>query len=1462
MAVSLAIYLAMLALFNVPVCRRMLADHAASLLSSQVGSEVSIGDLHISFLNRLVLDSVRIADRQGNPMLKAGRVAVKIDWLPLLEDKVRLGSVSLLDATIRASKSRPDSAANYQFLIDAFSTSDADSPTPLDLRVGSIILRRCNLFYDEHYVPRPSKGLSLSHLGVSGLDANVSLRHLTPDSLSARVRSLSFREQCGLNVRSLKFNIAAGKHQARLERFDLQLPHSRLALPATTFHYAGSSGADLFRRLRFDTSVDKLTLSTDDLVPLIPALEGVGTTLHAAGSVSYRPERIRLDHLSLYDDERHLNLDADVQLASREGRVADLQTTLRDFFVDDAYYRSLIPRLTRKSLPLPLAHLGDVRIRGTLQIQQPLLGLSRMQGRFKGTVLSDAGKMDAELTARSATVQGTLAAEHLQLARLLDESNLPSDITCSIKGIASDLGTPSPTFTGESHIVSVEYLGRTFRDLHLKGSYRGNNLLADILVRDPALDIEASLSAQTNGGTLHNVVLDGTARNFRPSTLGLSGDFAAHAYSGEIHLAMDELPRSSVPDADIHLRNLSIEGKDMHISMDSLLLRASASPQGKSIRLQSDFASLHLDGPSDVKRLRRVAQGILSRALPDFFPFEAIDDEGQWDVSVTIRDAKVLNELLGMHLTLGAPLSIDGRLQGRGHPSDLVITSDDIAYDGFALKHASVRLHAEADSLSALVEGVRDGISLSLQSHTEAGNVLTDVSWDGFTAFPLYGSLRTQTSCRRGDNGAAYFVNVLPSEIAIGNTPWSVSAGTLAYESKALDINGVSLHHADQSLTLDGRFSSNPSDSLVATLHKIDVEYILNLVDFHSVDFAGQASGHLSLTQKFGYPLVDADLRIPKFLFNGGHMGELHLLGGFNAQSGRILLDGRMRDALLDGTTLAKGYVSLADDEIDLDIQSLRTNLECLGGYLDGIMDDFSGTATGRLRLFGPLSALDFEGDEHITGEATLPFTGVKYQIGDGHVSVKPGTFSFDSIQIRDGASGTGLLSGYLSHEHLKHFTYAFDATANSLLVYNKGRSADLPFYSTAYGSGNVLFFGRPGSFEAEINMRPERGTTFTYIVDTPEAIGDASMVTFRDPTQAFSMAVDSLTASLAPPSADATSDIRLNMLFDVNPEAALRVIMDDKSGDAITLHGNGLLRAAYYNKGEFRLYGNYHISEGNYKMNIQDIIRKDFRFKEGGSIVFGGDPFEGDLDMQGVYTVNSASLSDLGIGTAFSQNSVRVNCLLNFSGKVKDPKVSFDLDLPTVNAEEKQMLLSVISTEEEMTTQVLYLLGIGRFYTNAGMQSDAELTAGAQSSAAMKSFLSSTLSTQLNQIISDAVGSSNWTFGANVSTGSVGTNDMEIEGLLSGRLFNNRLLVNGNIGYRDNTYYNTNFIGDFDVRYLLTPGGTVSLKAYSETNDRYFSKSALTTQGAGIQLRRDFTNMRDLFRPNKKKKQLKKIGK
>ena len=111
------------------------------------------------------------------------------------------------------------------------------------------------------------------------------------------------------------------------------------------------------------------------------------------------------------------------------------------------------------------------------------------------------------------------------------------------------------------------------------------------------------------------------------------------------------------------------------------------------------------------------------------------------------------------------------------------------------------------------------------------------------------------------------------------------------------------------------------------------------------------------------------------------------------------------------------------------------------------------------------------------------------------------------------------------------------------------------------------------------------------------------------------------------------------------------------------------------------------------------------------------------------------------------------------------------------------------------------------------------------------------------------------WSFGTNLTPGTMGWNDLEVDGQLQGRLLGDRLLINGNFGYRDRPTYTSNFVGDFDIRYILTPHGGVSLRAYSETSDRYFTPSSLTTQGVGITLQRDFTRFSQLFRRTRKEK-------
>ena len=210
----------------------------------------------------------------------------------------------------------------------------------------------------------------------------------------------------------------------------------------------------------------------------------------------------------------------------------------------------------------------------------------------------------------------------------------------------------------------------------------------------------------------------------------------------------------------------------------------------------------------------------------------------------------------------------------------------------------------------------------------------------------------------------------------------------------------------------------------------------------------------------------------------------------------------------------------------------------------------------------------------------------------------------------------------------------------------------------------------------------------------------------------------------------------------------------------------------------------------------------------------------------------------------------------MDITGTPGAPKVDFSMDLPTVNSDAKQMIYSVINSQEEMNQQVLYLLGIGRFYTQTkNNQTSEDASQQSQTSLAMQSLLSGTISQQINNVLSSFVNSSNWNFGANISTGNEGFNNAEYEGILSGRLLNNRLLFNGQFGYRDNANATQSFIGDFDLRYLIFPNGNLSIHVYNQTNDRYFTRNSLNTQGVGLIMKKDFFNLRDLLGIKKKSK-------
>ena len=237
---------------------------------------------------------------------------------------------------------------------------------------------------------------------------------------------------------------------------------------------------------------------------------------------------------------------------------------------------------------------------------------------------------------------------------------------------------------------------------------------------------------------------------------------------------------------------------------------------------------------------------------------------------------------------------------------------------------------------------------------------------------------------------------------------------------------------------------------------------------------------------------------------------------------------------------------------------------------------------------------------------------------------------------------------------------------------------------------------------------------------------------------------------------------------------------------------------------------------------------------------------------MEAVYTLN-ANLTDLDESFAqdkdLTRTNVPVHALILVDGDMRQPNIDFKLRFPSMtNNNVENKVNSIISTKDMMNRQIIYLLALNRFYTPEYMSST---TKGNE----LASVASSTISSQLSSMLGEL--SDNWSISPNFRSDKGDFSDVEVDLALSSRLLNNRLLFNGNFGYRDKTMNENTFIGDFDIEYLLNRAGNVRLKAYNRYNDQnYYLKSATTTQGVGIVFRRDFDKIFNFLSTSKKNTQ------
>lgn len=1442
----IGLYTAIIILLHIPSIQTYIGGCVADALCDKFGTKVKVGRVDLGFINRLILDDSYMQDKNGEQMLRVSRISVKINLLALANGQIEITSAQFFGLHANLYKATPEAKPNFQFVIDALASKDSTKQkTPLDLQINSLIIRNGEISYRVLSRPsRPGK-FSADDINARNISAHIIINRITDDSLNVKVKRIAFDERCGFKLKSLSLSAIACRTKTKIENFKLELPATLIQIPSLQASYRMKNGQIEMPTLQFDGSIKAPYISPSDLAVFVPTLTRLNMRPALDIQFNGTGSSLTVNKISINTTDGSLQLVANGGVKNYPANPS-WYTNIDQLKAGQQAISNIYAVATGKNVPNIIERLGNVQITG-------YVGGDKKNIASEGKLNTSPGNLTLAFDKRGDKITAHMETVRFDIGSLVNDNKLGH-----ISANLNVHGSSKDNFAAQGRVYDFDYNGYKYRSLNLNATYRNKRLEGKANIDDPNVQLTA-IGTFVNNGAKPNLQLKANIAHFEPNTLRLTDKWQQTAFAANIAC---DIKGSDINNADgsIELHDFAMRGPETEYNINNVSVKTGYNNGNHFLDVDSDFGTIDINGHFSYNTIVRSVLNMVAAKLPTIpgLTHKPQREFNDFTLNASLNSTEWMNRLLGIPLEIHRPLNISGEIDDKNEKINLWCDVPSFTFNGNRFSDAFVNVESPSDTLKAdiRIKKLADKgkyMALHLNAGASDNHLNTSLSFSNNERHPLKGIINSSTVFAKDEEGVSTaYIDVLPSRATIGDTTWHVAPSSIIYSKNKLQVNSFSVSHDNQMLAINGTATKSENDSLLVTLNDIDVSYVLNLVNFHSVDFLGMASGEARIAGAFSEkPLLSADVIVKDFKFETGRMGTLYANVGYNHEEGNIEINAVAKDEDNRWTDI-NGYVSPKHNYIDLAIDAHRTRAEFMESFCGSFMDNVNADINGNVNVVGPLNNINLVGKAVVDGSVRLSALNTTYWMRGDSVTFVPDEIKFKGDTLYDRNGNIGIMTGSIYHKHLTNLSYALKVKAKNLLAYDTHSFGDNTFYGTAYVTGDCDIKGKSGEVVIDIDAVPEKNSILVYNAADQSSIGSTDFITWKDNNVEETDSTDTEHNNKV----DISTNIRLNFLINCNPNATLKLIMDEKTGDYITLNGDGVLRASYFNKGSFDIYGNYIVDHGVYKLTIQNIIKKDFTFQKGGSISFGGDPYNAALNLKALYVLNSVSLADLNIGRSFSNNNVRVNCLMNITGNPNSPKVDFDLDMPNMSNDIKQMVYSLLNAEEEKNQQVLYLLAVGRFMAqNNNNNATGETPQYSQTSLAMQSFLSGTISQQLNSVLSNVINSSNWNFGANISTGTEGFNNAEYEGMLSGSLLNNRLLFNGQFGYRDNANATTSFIGDFDIKYLLFPNGNLAINVYNKTNDRYFTRNSLNTQGLGVIMKKDFTRISDLFFWRKKEK-------
>lgn len=704
--------------------------------------------------------------------------------------------------------------------------------------------------------------------------------------------------------------------------------------------------------------------------------------------------------------------------------------------------------------------------------------------------------------------------------------------------------------------------------------------------------------------------------------------------------------------------------------------------------------------------------------------------------------------------------------------------------------------------------------------------------------------------------------HVNQNEIIFNRKLWTTPAtNEVIITERNLDFNDFRFKRNSQEVNFSSDLPDISKDHVSIEFINFKLQEFLSYLNPDEQLAQGNLNGNFIVEDLYGSIGFLADLKITNLGLMNVQMGTLNLdaraLGG-NEYDFTMDLSGGPATLELIGDYTAREQEAI----FNMDLAINKFEMQALEGLSQGALTNGSGNLAGNFTIAGTLSEPEYEGELRFNKAGfKIAAFNTAFTLPQETIDINNSGLSIDNFRIVDENDNTLIANGTVGTDSFLNPNFDITLDAQNFQALNATKDDNDLIYGKAVITATAKI---KGDLEIPIikldgTINSETDITYVMPASTANIESREGIVIFvnRENPDAILTRNEEEAAVI--------TGFDIESFIKVIDGARVKIILDERTGDNVQVTGKGEFVFTMLPNGRMSLTGGYEMSDGQYSMNLYNLVNRTFDIASGSRISWSGDPFDASLDVRAIYRLETSASSLMAPTTSgadpVAQGRYRqvlpFLVYLNVDGALMAPKLTFGLDMPedeqgAIGGQVYGRVQQVNTQEGELNRQVFSLLVLNRFYPDPG----SDGSRGGFANIARDN-LNDALSDQLNVFSDKLLGKTGveLNFGLDSYTDYQGETPQErtqLDIAAQKKLFDDRLIVTVgsavDVQGENPSGESTPIVGNVSLEYVLTNDGRYRIKGFRRNEFENVIDGQTIASGIGLIFTQEFNKFSELW--------------